>query len=55
MNKITYTRADLERNAKAYNKYLSIEFLTGLSWHELLCFCHPSLRDEINNFGKLII
>jgi len=54
MKKHKYTRSDLERNARAYNKYLTPEYLTGLSLRHLLALCHPSLRDEINNLGNII-
>jgi hypothetical protein len=55
MSKIRqYTRKDLYQNAQAYNKYLTLEFLSGLSWKMLLAFCHPSLRDEIRGLGTLI-
>lgn len=42
-----FKRKDLYNNARAYNKYLTIAFLDTLTWKMLLCFCHPSLREEI--------
>jgi hypothetical protein len=53
MNK-EFTLKDLYRNAQAYNKFLTLEYLQSLTWKQLLCFCHPSLRDEIKNLGNII-
>jgi hypothetical protein len=42
-----YTRTDLIQNARAYNKYLTFDYLEQLTWKQLICFVHPSLREEI--------
>jgi len=46
-----FTREELYSNIQAYNKYLTLDYLTGCSWRQLLCFCHPTLREEINGIG----
>ncbi len=47
-------RKEMERNAKAYNKYLSTHYLRGLTDHELLCLTHPLRREEyIRKLTKL--
>lgn len=49
-----FTREELYSNCMGYNKYLTIEYLNRLRWKQLLCFCHPKLREEIRELGELI-
>ena len=39
-------RTRIIRNAMAYNKFLSFEYLTFKTTEILLCFCHPIDRER---------
>jgi hypothetical protein len=48
------TKKDCINNAMAYNKYLSVEYLSNLPFKWLLRFCHPDLRQEVKELGIII-
>lgn len=45
---------EIRRHVKAYNKYLTDDFLETLSPARLIGFCHPIYRDNYKNKLKKI-
>lgn len=46
MNKINRLVSEMKKDVKAYNKYITDEFLNKLSYLELLNHTHPIYREK---------